>query len=254
MKTAEITQHNNEDSSPWLPGLKPVRELLASAPGRVDSVLLRKGGGHALEELAELCRAAKVRFQYVDDAQLGRAAGRAQHQGVVARLSSALRLEYSDLLIAAFDAPLPLLVALDQVQDPGNVGALARTLHALGAAGLVLPRHNSAFLGPGAMRASAGALALLPVAEVTNLGRAVQEAAAGGLHTYAAVADGENALHAPLQLPALLVLGNEDKGIRPGVAQVCQSRLTIPFARDFDSLNVAQAGGILTSCFARQHP
>ena len=93
----------------------------------------------------------------------------------------------------------------------------------------------------------------LPVAQVVNLARAVDEAAEAGFAVYAArkSADSLNALHTPLRLPAMLVLGNEDKGVRPGVLKRCEADLAVPFLRDFDSLNVAQAGAILVSCFAR---
>lgn len=245
---------NSEDQKNLLPGLKPVLELLEREPGRVDTVYVRKGrpGGESGRVL-DVCRAAGVRFSLVPDDALARLAGRSAHQGVVARLRAGAPLSWPELLAGAADAPLPLLLALDQVQDPGNAGTLARTLYALGGAGLVLPRHNSAFLGPGARRAAAGALERLPVAEVVNLARAVDEAAEAGFAVYAARrAPGSlNALNAPLRLPALLVLGNEDKGVRPGVAKRCEADLVIPFLRDFDSLNVAQAGAILLSCFAR---
>ena len=164
----------------------------------------------------------------------------------------ALLEKYTDkaqLLAAVADAPLPLLLALDQVQDPGNVGTLCRTLYALGGAGLLLPRHNSAYLGPGARRAAAGALEHLPVAQVTNLARALDSADEAGLTIYGAGgAEGPNSLDAftdRMRLPAVLVLGNEDKGLRPGVAKRCAHMLRIPLARSFDSLNVAQAGAVL---------
>ena len=90
---------------------------------------------------------------------------------------------------------------------------------------------------------------------MVNLARAVEQAREAGFSTYAArfAEDGMNALSAPLEFPALLVLGNEDRGVRPGVAKQCAHSLHVPFLRDFDSLNVAQAGGILISCFARAH-
>ena len=164
----------------------------------------------------------------------------------------ALLEKYTDkaqLLAAVADAPLPLLLALDQVQDPGNVGTLCRTLYALGGAGLLLPRHNSAYLGPGARRAAAGALEHLPVAQVTNLALALDSADEAGLTIYGAGgAEGPNSLDAftdRMRLPAVLVLGNEDKGLRPGVAKRCAHMLRIPLARSFDSLNVAQAGAVL---------
>ncbi len=240
----------------FLPGLKPVLELLRSSPADIDQIYLRKGRpSRESSELLDLCRSAKVRFTLLPDDALTRLCPGAHHQGVLARLRVSSRTEWETLLSEAVNAPLPLIVALDQVQDPGNVGTLARTLYALGGAGLVLPRHNSAYLGPGARRSAAGALERLPLAEVVNLSRAVEQAEKAGFVTYAArfADDGQNALSSRLELPALLVLGNEDKGVRPGVAKRCTHSLYIPFLREFDSLNVAQAGGILISCFARTH-
>lgn len=241
---------NNADMI--LPGLKPVLEVLEKSPERVAQVYLRKGrGGGDLAKVLDICREHGIYFSLVPDEALQRMVGKVNSQGVVARLRQGLRLDWQDLLEQGFAAPLPLIVALDQVQDPGNLGALARTLYALGGAGLVVPKHNSAWLGPGAMRSSAGALDLLPVAEVTNLGVAIQDAGLAGYSIYAATRGpgSLNPLCAKLNLPAVLVLGSEEKGIRPGVVKHCGYKLGIPFLRDFDSLNVAQAGAILVSCF-----
>ena len=245
-------------------------ELLSSDPQHIDCVFCKKGlrGPEALAVQA-LCRERGVRFTLVDAVALDRlcrpihggdraGGGRTPvaHQGVVARLTAAVFCELPELLAAAAEAPLPLIVALDQVQDPGNVGTLCRTLYALGGAGLLLPRHNSAYLGPAARRAAAGALERLPVARATNLARALDSAEEAGFAVYGAgVGPGStDAFAAPLRLPAVLVLGNEDKGLRPGVLKRCSTVLRIPLARPFDSLNVAQAGAILLGLTAaRRH-
>ena len=259
-----------------LPGLKPVLELLQSDAGKIDHVFLRKGRSNKESNLVlDLCREHHVRFTLSEDDALSRLCDGVQHQGVAARLRGMSYIPAEDLLEQAFDAPLPLIVALDQVLDPGNVGTLVRTLYALGVAGLIVPRHNSAFLGPGAQRSAAGSLEKLPISEVVNLARTVELAAKSGFTTYCAQLGGINALasHAPqsqqsddskiitrdntestiLQLPALLVLGSEESGVRQGVQKHCHHNLSIPFLREFDSLNVAQAGAILTSCFLRAH-
>lgn len=245
---------NDKDRENFLPGMKPVLELLEREPERVDMVYVRKGRASAdSSRLLDLCREYGVRFSLVNDDVLSRMSAHAGHQGVIARLREAEFMPWEIFLEQAAHAPLPLMVALDQVQDPGNVGTLARTLFAMGGAGLILPRHNSAFLGPGARRSAAGALERLPITQVVNLSRAVKEAQDAGFVTCAAqkVEDSVNPLTEKLPLPALLVLGNEDKGVRPGVLKHCECSLCIPFRRDFDSLNVAQAGAILISCFAR---
>lgn len=247
----------HSDDAPLLPGLKPVLELLQSEPQRIDLVFCKKGlrSREALE-VQNLCRRNGVRFSLVEQAALDRLCRDARqgrdgvaHQGVVARLAATGFCGLENLLAAVPDAPLPLLLALDQVQDPGNVGTLCRTLYALGGAGLLLPEHNSAYLGPAARRAAAGALEHLPVARVTNLAHALDAAEEAGLTVYgtggAEGPRGLNAFTSALCLPAVLVLGNEGKGLRPGVAKRCSQFLRIPLARPFDSLNVAQAGAVL---------
>lgn len=244
-----------DDERAILSGIKPVLELLEREPERIDTVLLRKGRrSKDTDRILDMCRAAKVRFNLTDAQALERLCP-AGHQGVVARLFEAGFEEFSTLLEKALEAPLPLILVLDQVQDPGNAGTLARTLYAMGGAGLVIPRHNGAYLGAGARRAAAGALERLPVAKVMNLSRALDEAKDAGFQIYgAATVEGSiDAFTTPLHTPALLVLGNEDHGIRPQVAKRCHRMIHIPMLRDFDSLNVAQAGGILIGCFARTH-
>lgn len=251
-----------QDPAPVLPGLKAVLELLTTQAERIDTLFVRKGlRSPESVRMLDLCRQVSVRFSLVDDATLDRmcatghtTAPRAQHQGVVARLRSVALTEYEDMLTAVPHAPLPLVLALDQVQDPGNVGTLARTLYALGGAGLLVPRHNSAYLGAAARRSAAGALERLPVASVTNLAHALDRAEEIGL-TIVGTGTGhgvKDAFSTVLPLPAVLVLGNEGKGMRPGVAKRCSLMVHIPFRRTFDSLNVAQAGAILTALWARQ--
>lgn len=282
--------HGASEDAPLLCGIKPVLELLERDPSRVDAVWLRKGRrSPETDRILDLCRDAKVRFYLTDgpgldricaeknragglagDGQANPAAsaaasgpakqnshpGSTSHQGVVARLFEAGFVEFSALLESGMDAPLPLIVALDQVRDPGNAGSLARTIHAMGGAGLVIPRHNGVYLGAGARRSAAGALEQLPVAKVMNLARALDEARDAGWRVYGAAA-GEgsvNAFTAPLHLPALLVLGSEEKGLRPQVEKRCHELVRVPMLRPFDSLNVAQAGAVLVSCFARTLP
>lgn len=259
-----------EEQAPLLPGVKPVLELLQSSPERVDAVFLRKGRhGREMEQIVDLCRAAKVRFSLLDAPSFARIY-KGGSQGVVARLFDAGFIDFDELLAKTMDAPLPLVLVLDQVQDPGNAGTLARTLYALGGAGLAVPRHNGVYLGAAAAKASAGALERLPVAKPTNLNQALDAAKKLGFTLYGAAGappltsppasspkepEALNAFAVPpprLRLPALLVLGSEESGLRPSVSRRCDYLLSIPMLRNFDSLNVAQAGGILLSCFMRQ--
>lgn len=243
-----------------LPGIKPVLELLSRDPGRIDLVYCRKGL-HSREalEAQNLCRRNGLRFSLMEQAALDRLCRDAQrgqhavsHQGIVARLSMSAFCSLDDLLSLAASAPLPVVLALDQVQDPGNAGTLARTLYILGGAGIILPLHNAARLGPAAHKAAAGALEHLPLARVANLGHALDRAEEAGFAVYGTGCGGKSAVRPTrdafaetLRLPAVLALGNEQKGLRPGIAKRCACLLRIPQARAFDSFNVAQAGAIL---------
>jgi 23S rRNA (guanosine2251-2'-O)-methyltransferase len=247
-RSAEEGQRLEEDGKSVTAGKNPVRELLESFPKRVDAVYVRKGQREArAQEIVALADQNRIKVQFVDDVVLRRLYP-GSHQGVIAVTAAVEYAELDTLIASVVDAPLPVLLALDKVQDPGNLGAVARTAWALGAAGIIVPRHGGAYIGAGAMRASAGALHHLPVARVTNMSQALDACAEAGLPILCADAEGENLYTATIHLPAVLVLGGEEKGVRFGVAKHCQTKLAIPFRREFDSLNVAQAAAI---CLAR---
>ncbi|MGL1863309.1 MAG: RNA methyltransferase [Pseudodesulfovibrio sp.] len=245
---------DKKDGKIYVVGNKPVKELLLDDPAKVDFVAFRKGRRDKdVEEICELCRTKKVPFKSVSDKELDYMY-RGNHQGIAARCAALSYTPLITLLEEATEAPLPLIVILDQVQDTGNVGVLARTLYAMGGAGLVVCQHHGAYLGAGAMRSSAGALNKLPVSKVGNLATALKDCVNYDYTVYCARActGALDAYTAELETPAVLILGNEDKGIRPGVAKFCHQSLHIPFLREFDSLNVAQAGAILVSEFAKR--
>lgn len=245
---------DKKDGKIYVVGNKPVKELLMDNPSRVDFVALRRGRrDKQAEEIIELCRTQKVPFKTVSDQDLDRMY-RGNHQGIAARCAALEYVTLSHLLETATEAPLPLIVVLDQVQDTGNVGVLARTLYALGGAGLVVCQHHGAYLGAGAVRSSAGALNKLPVAKAGNLASAIKDCVNYDYTVYLGhkAPNSLDVYTAELETPAVLILGNEEKGIRPGVAKHGHHSLHVPFLRDFDSLNVAQAGAIIVSEFAKR--
>jgi 23S rRNA (guanosine2251-2'-O)-methyltransferase len=245
---------DKKDGKIYVVGNKPVKELLLDDPSRVDFVAFRKGRhDKGLEEIIELCRVAQVPYRSVAAKDLDYMYP-GNHQGVAARCAALSYISLETMLETAAEAPLPLIVALDQVQDTGNVGVLARTLYALGGAGLIVCQHHGAYLGAGAVRSSAGALNKLPVAKAGNMANAIKDCVNYDYTVYCARGgvDSQNVYTAELETPAVLILGNEEKGIRPGVAKFSHHSLSIPFLREFDSLNVAQAGAILVSEFAKR--
>ena len=245
-------QKGSPELAAILPGIKPVLEFLQSSPEQVDSVFIRKGRKDSgTDKIIDLCRQCGVRFNLASEQTIARLYP-GNCQGVLARLSASGFTNLDSMLEETPSAPLPLLLALDQVLDPGNSGTLARTLYALGGAGIIIPKHHGAYLGPAASRSSAGSLSKLPVAKVTNLSQALDKATAAGFTIYAATvaATADSIYYLEPQFPAVLVLGGEENGIRPSIAKRCTHMLQIPMLRDFNSLNVAQAGAIMLGFFS----
>lgn len=230
----------------YVAGRKGALEVLEHEPNCVDAIFVQEGvRGGDIDALFTLGKKHGLQRKVLPKPQLDKMHP-SNHQGVLLRLYAPGFLELEQILGLLPDSPLPVLLALDQVQDAGNVGTLARTLFALGGAGLLIPRHNSAMLGAGAVKASAGVLARLPICKVTNLGQALQECAGQGIAVYAAQSGPEAVSLFDLKprFPAVLVVGNEDKGVRPGVLKHCE-QVHIPMAGKIDSINVAQAGAMM---------
>ena len=178
----------------------------------------------------------------LEQGELNRLAGSSDHQGVVAEVDP---YPYADPG-ALLEAPEALVVALDQVQDPRNLGAIARSAEAAGAEGVVIPSRRSASITPAACKASAGAVEHLRVARVTNLASWLGAAKEAGAWVYGAEA-GAAAPHtqADLSGKVVLVLGGEGKGLRRRVADSCDLMVSIPVRGRVASLNVAAAAAVL---------
>jgi 23S rRNA (guanosine2251-2'-O)-methyltransferase len=166
--------------------------------------------------------------------------GTRDHQGVVARVEP---FRYADAFELA--ASEPLLVCLDQVTDPRNLGAVCRSADGAGASGVILPAHNSARVTPAVCRSSAGAVEHLPVAVVPNLSRYLNEIKGPKLWVWAADAGGTPMGEADLAGGLALVFGAEGKGIRPLVRKACDGAVSIPLAGQVESLNVSVAAAVL---------
>lgn len=185
---------------------------------------------------------AGPRPQVKPERVLTEAAGTRDHQGVVAWCEP---FRYADAFeLAAGERPL--LVCLDQVTDPHNLGAVVRSAEGAGATGVVLPAHGSVRVTPAVCRASAGAVEHLPVAVVTNLARYLAEIKGQDLWAYAADAEGSLSMwDANLEGGVALVLGAEGKGVRPLVRKTCDAVVSIPLVGKVGSLNVSVAAAVL---------
>jgi 23S rRNA (guanosine2251-2'-O)-methyltransferase len=170
------------------------------------------------------------------------------HQGVCAEVEP-YRYAAADVLLAR---PAPLLVVLDQIQDPQNLGAICRTAECAGAAGVVLHERHSAAVTAAVCKSSAGAVEHLPVAQVRNIADFLREAKAAGLWCYGADASGTVAYDAvDYSGGVVLVLGSEGRGLRPRVAATCDALVSIPLRGRLESLSVSAAAAVLIYAAAR---
>jgi 23S rRNA (guanosine2251-2'-O)-methyltransferase len=239
-----------------LAGRNAVREALRAGRRHIERVILADGVAEQglIREIEALCRERRVPVGRAGRAELdgavdaGGPQGAVVHQGVIARVSAYPYADIPEMLAAAREAQEdPLLLVLDEVQDPQNVGALLRTAEAVGVHGVVIATHRAAQITPAVSRASAGAAEHLRVAAVTNIARTLQSLQADGLWV-AGIEDHPDAMDyrlADLKRPLALVLGSEGQGMRRLVAQQCDYMLRIPMRGAIGSLNVSVAGAVV---------
>jgi 23S rRNA (guanosine2251-2'-O)-methyltransferase len=236
-----------------LTGIHAVREALA-ARRPVQSVLIARGRhGDRLEEIVRLARQNGVPVRFEERPQIDRAAGTRDHQGVVGLIAAEASVSLAELLAEDRSAPDGLLVLLDGVEDPQNLGAIIRSALAAGAGGVVIPERRAVGLTEAAVRASAGAAAHLRVARVTNLARSMEEIKEAG---YWLVGLDERAekRHTDIDLTGrvALVLGGEGKGLHQLVRDRCDFVVAIPTRGPVRSLNVSVAAGVVLFEVVRQ--
>ncbi len=215
-------------------GRQPVREALRGRRS-VERVWATEGAARA--EWLD-----RVAIERTSGERIASLAETPDHQGICAEVASYPYARAGELL-GPEDA---LVVALDEVQDPRNLGAVCRVAECAGAAGVVIPERRTAEVTPVVCRASAGAVEHLPVARVRNLADWLGEAKAAGAWAYGAALEGAVAYDQPdYRGRVVLVLGSEGRGLRPRVAAVCDQTVTLPMAGRIESLNVSTAAAAL---------
>ncbi|MEJ2672113.1 MAG: 23S rRNA (guanosine(2251)-2'-O)-methyltransferase RlmB [Deltaproteobacteria bacterium] len=229
-------------------GRHPVLAALRQADTPLEEVIIAQGaGGRWLNEVRRLARAAGVRLRIQERAAMDRLCGTPNHQGILARRSSYTYLSEAELL-DRLDAlkEAALLVAADGLTDPMNLGNLCRSALAAGAHGLIIPRDRAVGVTPTVAKAAAGALEYLPVYRVTNLAACLKALHHAGLFSIGTAAEASRSIYdTDLTRPLVLVVGREDKGLRPRVRQQCDLIVSIPMAMPaIGSLNAATSGAV----------
>jgi 23S rRNA (guanosine2251-2'-O)-methyltransferase len=235
-------------------GLHAVRALLSRDPVRVRRVALQtRRDDPRSREIEGLAAAANVRIERVEGELLKRWVGDVVHQGVVAQVEPLKPWAEEDLIAALSLRPDPLVLVLDGVTDPHNLGACLRTADACGAVAVMLPRDRAAGLNPTVRKVAAGAAETTPVVTVTNLVRSLKLLQEAGLWVAGADAAGEKlAFEADLTGPRALVLGAEGAGLRDLTRKTCDFLVRLPQLGSVESLNVSVATGMLLYEAVRQ--
>ena len=231
-------------------GINPVLEALRAK--RVTAIRVSHRADDRLAALVGLAEAQRVGVRRVGAEELDRlAGGAARHQGVVADVREATSFSVEDLVIGATGAPL--IVVLDTIEDPHNVGAILRSVDAAGGDGVVRQSRHAARLDGAAAKASAGAVAHVKVAEVVNIARALEILKAAGVWTVGLAADAPKRYdELDLTLPTAFVVGAEGTGLRRLVRERCDWLVSIPMQGHVESLNVSVATGIVLFEAVRQ--
>ena len=231
-----------------LSGIHPVAEALRANHPLERLVIAQGAGGPRLQEIIDLARRASIPVRFEPRNQLDRLAGTPAHQGVIAMGAAK---KYADIDSAAASQ---LVVVLDGVEDPHNLGAIIRTAHAAGAGSIVIPERRAASVTDVVAKAAAGALEYLPVARVTNINRALEELKERGFWIYGLDERGEESYdRVEYGSPTAFVLGGEGKGLHEQVRKHCDQLIRIPMAGKISSLNVSVATGIVLFEWKRRY-
>jgi 23S rRNA (guanosine2251-2'-O)-methyltransferase len=223
-------------------GVNPVLEALRS--GRVSELRVADRGDKRLVMVLDVAAEKGVKVRRVSNSDLDRAARGAVHQGIVADVRDAAHVTVEDLVTQARGAPL--IVVLDGIEDPHNVGAILRTVDAAGADGVVRQSRHAAPLGGATAKASAGAVTHVRIAEVVNIARALESLKEAGVWTVGLAGEAPKPYdEIDYTLPTAIVVGAEDSGLRRLVRERCDWLAAIPMRGRVQSLNVSVATGIV---------
>ncbi len=235
-------------------GLNPVLEALRGTRKAFELFVATGGNDRRLEKLLKLAKEREVPIRQRDKQDIARLSGTEHHQGVALRVAEFLYADLADILAAGSPVSASgLLLVLDCVQDPHNLGALIRSAACAGAQGVIISKDRAVGVTATVEKVSAGATETIPVVQVTNIAQALDELKTAGFWVYGADGAAPQSIYDQKLTGAVaLVIGGEGEGIRPLVKKKCDVLVSIPLAGGVSSLNASVAGGVLLFEVIRQ--
>lgn len=234
-------------------GRNPVIELLKTDRS-VNKIYILKGIRKGpLHEILDLAKKKKIPLQEVDQAYFDKLVPGENHQGVLAAVATTDYVDWEEILAKAKEKEEdPLIIILDEIEDPHNLGAILRTCDAAGAHGVIIPKRRAVSLTEGVAKAAAGAVEHVPVARVANITQVIKRLKEEGLWIAGADMDGNNIYDQDLKMPLAIVIGSEGKGISRLVKENCDFLVSLPMLGSLNSLNASVAAGVIMYEVVRQ--
>lgn len=234
-------------------GRNPVLELLRSDKS-VNKIFIAAGTEKGpMLDVIKLAKQKRVPFQQVERSHLDKMFPGGKHQGVAALVSAADYVEWQDILAKALQKNEdPLIIILDEIEDPHNLGAILRTADAVGAHGVIIPKRRAVPLTEGVAKASAGAVEYVPVARVSNIVQTMEQLKKEGCWIVGTSLNGKVLYEQDLRGPLVVVIGSEGSGLSKLTEEKCDFLVTIPMQGQINSLNASVATGVVLYEVVRQ--
>ncbi|MBR7088109.1 MAG: 23S rRNA (guanosine(2251)-2'-O)-methyltransferase RlmB [Mogibacterium sp.] len=238
-------QNIGTDGLEVIAGRNPVTEAL-NGEREVERIFIADGAEGSVSKIVAIAKEQGVIVDFVPKEKIDAMAPGTKHQGVVAKVSEYSYADMDEVFAKAEAAGEdPFIVILDEVTDPHNLGAIIRTAECAGAHGVVIPKRRAASLTQTVALSAAGAVETMPVVQVTNIARTIEELKARGIWVGAADMDGDTYYETNLTGPIAIVIGNEGKGVGRLVKEKCDFVLSIPMYGSINSLNASNAAAVL---------
>jgi 23S rRNA (guanosine2251-2'-O)-methyltransferase len=229
-------------------GINSVREALLASNRRCYKLIVEKGTHPPrIQAIIELAKEKLIPIEPISKPTFQNKFKNQVHQGIAGYFSVVVTFELENLIETAFQiSSLPTLVILDGIQDPQNLGAIIRSAETLGIQGMILPKHGASSLTKTVAKCSSGAIEYLPISRVNNLSRCIERLKTAGFWIAGVVPDGEIPCYKyQFDTPVALVIGGEEKGVRPLLKKSCDITLSIPMQGKLGSLNAASASTVV---------